>query len=163
MLTSLTRKYNTDGRRSAFTLIELVIVIFIISLTTALIVPNLWETGKRGLRSEAKRIASTLRYVNDEAAGKKQTYTLRVNIGEGSWGYESENETRSFKVKKDIVFRDIIIPSLGMITTGEAALSFGPLGPEEPITLHLSRDKFEYTVIFNHLNGRAKVYEGYRT
>lgn len=163
MLTSLTRKYNTNRKQSAFTLIELVIVIFIISLTTALIVPNLWETGERGLRSEAKRIGNTLRYVYDEAVGKKQTYILKVNIDEGSWGFESKNESRSFQVKNDIVFKDIIIPSLGRITTGETILPFGPLGPEEPVTFHLSKDEFEYTVIFNNLNGRAKVYEGYRT
>ncbi|MBL7031596.1 MAG: prepilin-type N-terminal cleavage/methylation domain-containing protein [Nitrospira sp.] len=163
MLTSSTRKYNTRGRNSAFTLIELVIVIFIISLTTALIIPNFWDNGETALKSEAKRIANTLRYIYDEAAGKKLTYTLKININESSWGFESENESRLFEMKEDIVFRDIMIPSLGNITTGEAILLFGPLGPEEPVTLHLSNNKFEYTVIFNHLNGRAKVYEGYRT
>ena len=163
MLTSSTRKYNTKGRNSAFTLIELVIVIFIISLTTALILPNFWDNGEKALRSEAKHIANTLRYIYDEAAGKKLTYTLKVNINESSWGFESENESRDFGMKEDIEFRDIIIPSLGRITTGEAILPFGPLGPEEPLTLHLLKNELEYTVIFNHLNGRVKVYEGYRT
>ncbi len=150
------------GRRSAFTLIELIIVIFIISLTTALIIPNFWETGEMALRSEAKRIGNTLRYIYDEAAGKKRTYTLKVDLDTGSWGFESENESRSFKMKEGVLFRDIIIPSLGRITTGEAILPFGPLGPEEPVVLHLIKDGAEYTVIFNHLNGRAKVYEGYQ-
>jgi len=162
MQTSLTRKYNIRHRNSAFTLIELIIVIFIISLTTALIVPNLWDNGESALKSEAKRIVNTLRYIYDEAAGKKRTYTLMVNINESSWGFESEKESRWFKLKEDIVFRDIVIPSLGMITTGEAVLPFGPLGPEEPITLHLLKNELEYTVTFNHLNGRVKVYEGYR-
>ncbi len=163
MQTSLTREYNIRPRNSAFTLIELIIVIFIISLTTALIVPNLWDNGESALRSEAKRIANTLRYIYDEAAGKKLTYVLKVNINEGSWGFESEKGSRWFKLKEDIVFRDIMIPSLGRITTGEAVLPFGPLGPEEPITLHLLKNELEYTITFNHLNGRVKVYEGYRT
>ena len=162
MRTSSTRKYNTRRRNSAFTLIELVIVIFIISLTTALIVPNLWDNGETALKSEAKRIANTLRYIYDEAAGKKLTYTLKVNINEGAWGFESKKESSWFEMKDDIVFSDIIIPSLGKITAGEAVLPFGPLGPEEPVTLHLLKNELEYTVIFNHLNGRAKVYEGYR-
>lgn len=163
MQTSSIRKYNIRHRNSAFTLIELIIVIFIISLTTALIFPNLWDNGETALRSEAKRIANTLRYIYDEAAGKKHTYTLKVNINEGSWGFESEKESKWFKLKEDIVFRDIMIPSLGMITAGEAVLPFGPLGPEEPITLHLLKNELEYTITFNHLNGRVKVYEGYRT
>lgn len=163
MRTSSTLRYNTRGKNSAFTLIELVIVIFIISLTTALIVPNLWDNGKTSLRSEAKRIAITLRYIYDEAVGKKLTYTLRININESSWGFESDKESRMFKMKDDIVFRDIMIPSLGRITIGEAILPFGPLGPEEPVILHLLKNDLEYTIIFNHLNGRAKVYEGYKT
>lgn len=163
MRTSLTLKYNKNKKESAFTLIELVIVIFIISLTSALIIPNLWESDKRALRSEAKRIGNTLRYIYDEAAGKKATYTFKINLNEGSWGFESDKETRSLKVSDNILIRDVIIPSLGTITTGEAILTFGPLGPEETLTIHLSTDEFEYTIIFNHLNGRAKVYEGYRT
>ena len=161
MLTSLTLKYN--NREPAFTLIELVIVIFIISLTSALIIPNLWESDKRALRSDAKRIGSTLRYVYDEAVGKKIPYTLHINLNKGSWGFESENETRSFTMRENVVITDVIIPSLGKIRTGEAILPFGPLGPEEPLMIHLSTDEYEYTVIFNNLNGRAKAYEGYRT
>ena len=163
MLTSSTQKYNTRRESSAFTLIELVIVIFIISLTTALVLPNFWDKGGSALKSDAKRIANTLRYIYDEAAGKKLTYTLKININDSSWGFESEKESRSYKAKEDIIFKDIIIPSLGRITTGEAILPFGPLGPEEPITMHILKNELEYTIIFNHLNGRAKVYEGYRT
>ncbi len=162
MRTSSILKYNINGRNSAFTLIELIIVIFIISLTTALIIPNLWDDGEAALKSEAKHIANTLRYIYDEAVSKKLTYTLTVNIDKGSWGFESEKESRKFKTKDDIVFRDIMIPSLGKIMTGKAILPFGPLGPEEPIILHLLKNEFEYTVIFNHLNGRAKIHEGYR-
>ena len=101
MRTSLIQKYNINKRRSAFTLIELVIVIFIISLTTAMIVPNLWDTEEKVLRSEAKQIANTLRYIYDEASGKKLTYILKVNINESSWGFESEKESRWFEMKKD--------------------------------------------------------------
>jgi prepilin-type N-terminal cleavage/methylation domain-containing protein len=161
MLTSSTHKYNISSGRSAFTLIELIIVLFILSLTTALIIPNLWETGEIGLRSEAKRIGNTLRYIYDEAAGKKQTYTLEIDLDARSWGFECESGSRKFEMKEGILFRDVIIPSLGRITTGKVRLPFGPLGPEEPITLHVLRDGAEYTVTFNHLNGRAKIYKGY--
>ena len=53
---SSSQEYIVGYRPSAFTLIELVIVIFIISLTTALIMPNLWDTGKRAVKSEGKRV-----------------------------------------------------------------------------------------------------------
>lgn len=149
-------------QHSAFTLIELVIVIFIISLTTALIMPNLWDTGKRAVKLEAQRIGNTMRYVYDEAAGKKKDYLIKINLDEDSWAYESETASRVFKMRDDVMFKDVVVPSLGEVSSGEIALKFGPTGPEEPLLLHLMKDDVTYTVTFNHMNGRAKVHEGYK-
>ncbi len=147
--------------KKAFTLIELIVVIFIISITTALIMPSVWDTRERALKSEVKRIGNTLRYIYDEAVGKKETYLIKIDLDGNSWGFESKNKSRSFEMKENVMFKDIIIPSLGEVSTGEVVLKFGPLGPEEPIILHLIKDKTEYTLVFNHLNGRAKIHEGY--
>jgi len=147
--------------KAGFTLIELIIVIFIISLTAALVMPKLWVRGERALKSEAKRISNTLMYIYDEAAGKKQTYVLKIDFNTDSYSYESEKESRVFRMKDNIRFRDIIIPSLGEVSIGEVIYQFGPMGPEEPLTLHLMKDDKEYTVIFNHINGRAKIHEGH--
>lgn len=123
--------------------------------------PALWDRGERSLKSEAKRIGNTLRYIHDEATGKKQEYILKIDIDNDTWGFESRSESRSFTMKKDVMFKDVSVPSHGNITFGELELLFGPLGPGEPITLHLIKDDAEYTVKFNHLNGRAKVIKGY--
>ncbi len=147
--------------KDGFTLIELIIVILIISLATALVMPNLWDRGEQTLKSEAKRIGNTLTYIYDEAAGKKRTYVLKIDLNAGSWGFESEKESRSFKMKDNVMFKDIIVPSLGEVSIGEVIMKFGPMGSEEPITLHLIKDDNEYTVIFNHISGRAKIREGY--
>ena len=150
-----------NSRKAGFTLIELLIVIFIISLATALVMPSFWDKGEKALKSEAKRISSTLRYIYDEAAGKKLIYTVKFDLDNNSYSFESEKESRSFQMGKQVMFKDIIIPSHGEITAGEVAVEFGPLGPEEPVTVHLIKDKYEYTVTFNHLDGRTKILEGY--
>ena len=103
-----------------------------------------------------------MRYIYDEAAGKKRDYLIKINLDDGSWGYESEKESRVFKMNDDVIFRDVVVPSLGEVSLGEIELKFGPTGPEEPVILHLMKDEVEYTVMFNHMNGRAKVYEGYK-
>lgn len=144
-----------------FTLVEIIIVIFIISLTTALVMPNLWDRGERALKSDAKRIGSIFMHIYDEAAGKKKIYALKIDFNYDSLSYESEKESRSFRLKDNIRLKDVIIPSLGEISIGEVIYQFGPMGPEEPITLHLIKDDSEYTVMFNHINGRAKIREGY--
>jgi hypothetical protein len=123
--------------------------------------PNLWDRGERALKSEATRLGNTLVYIYDEAAGKKQIYALKIDFNTDSFSYESEKESRSFRMKDNIRFKDIIIPSLGEVSIGEIIYQFGPMGPEEPITLHLIKDDSEYTVMFNHINGRAKIREGY--
>ncbi len=158
------RQTTNNKRRipnAGFTLIELIVVIFIISLTASIVMPSLWGSGERYLKSEAKRIGNTLRYIYGEAVSKKQTYAVKIDIENNTWAFESKSESRSFEIKNEVMFKDIIIPSHGEISRGELTLIFGPLGPEEPITLHLIRDDAEYTVKFNHLNGRAKVLKGY--
>ncbi|MBI5740835.1 MAG: hypothetical protein HZA16_08940 [Nitrospirae bacterium] len=152
---------NSRKAGSGFTLFELVVVIFIISLTTALIMPSFWDTGEKALKSEAKRMSGALRYIYDEAVGKKIIYTVKVDLDDSSWGFESEREARSYSLGNDVAFKDVMVPSHGEISSGEVTIEFGPLGPAEPLTLHLIKDDLEYTVMFNHISGRAKIFEGY--
>lgn len=150
-----------NSHKTGFTLIELIIVISIISVITAIIMPSFWHSGEQSLKLEAKRLGNTLRFIYDEAVGKKETYLIKINLDSDSWSYESEKESRNFTMEKNVMFKNIVIPSLGEVSRGEVTLIFSPLGPEEPITIHLLKDEFEYTVTFNHLNGRAKIHEGY--
>ena len=147
--------------KKGFTFIELVVVIFILSLATAFIMPSFWETEKDAVKTEAKHLSSALRYIYDNAVGKKQTYSFNVNLDNESWGFKSKKETRNFKTKGDVEIRDIIASSLGEVSNGEVTIEFGPMGPEEPIILHLRKGKSEYTIILNPLNGRTKIFEGY--
>jgi general secretion pathway protein H len=152
--------WNWYSRRG-FTLIELIIVIFIISLTAALIMPSLWKTTESTVKAEARHISGALRYIHDEAVGKKQVYLFKINFDNDSWGFEGEKESRNFKLKGDVELKDVLIPSLGEISKGQVIVKFGPMGSEEPIIIHLMKDESEYTVIFNHLSGRAKIVRGY--
>ena len=155
-------KMEREIKAEGFTLIELIVVIFIISLTTALIMPSFWGSGENILKTEAKRISSTLRYTYDESIGKKQTYLLNVDLDKQMWGFRSKNEEKNFRIKEDLEIRDVMVPSLGEISTGEVTVEFGPLGPEESIIIHLKKGTYEYTIMLNHLNGRTKILEGYK-
>lgn len=155
------RQIICNSRRAGFTFIELVIVLFILSLATALIMPSFWGTEKTTLKTEVKHISSTLKYIYDEAVSKKQTYLFNINLDNETWGFKSKKESRSFRIKGNAEIQDIIVPSLGEVSSGEVIIEFGPMGPEEPIILHLKKGESEYTVIFNHLNGRAKILEDY--
>ncbi len=157
----LNLKSEIGNPKSGFTLIELIVVIFIISLATALIMPSFWGTEKTAVKTEARHISSALRYIYDEAVAKKQIYVLDINLDEESWGFKSKNESRRFEIKDNVEIRDVIIPSHGEISRGEVIIEFGPMGPDEPIIVHLKKGESEYTIIFNQLNGRTKIIEGY--
>jgi general secretion pathway protein H len=158
---NMTRIFQTGTWNKGLTLIELIVVLFIISLATAIIIPSLWSTEKESLRSEAKHISSTLRYVYNETMSKKEKYLFEINLDTDMYGFSSNKESKDFRIKGDGGFKDIIIPSLGKLFEGEVIVEFGPLGTEEPIVIHLFSGDTEYTVIFNHITGRSKIIEGY--
>jgi len=157
----LNPKSEIVNPKSGFTLIEILVVVFIISLTIALVMPNFLSTGKNALKTEARHMSSALRYIYDEAVGKKQTYLFNINLDENSWGFTSEQETRSFMTKGGVEVSDVITLANGEISEGELLIEFGPMGPEESILLHLKKGESAYTIIFNHLSGRTKILEGY--
>ncbi len=152
-----------DSSGHGFTLIELILVILIISLSAALMMPSFWKSDEGALAAEAKRIGNTLRYLYDEATGKKLDYVFTIDLDNDEWGFKSDRETRSFTMKKNIVFKDVLVPSLGEVSSGQLEILFSPLGPQEPVTLHILKESSEFTIKFNHLNGRAKIIEGYST
>jgi hypothetical protein len=126
-----------------------------------LVMPSLWTSEKSVLKTEARHMSSTLRYIHDEAVGKKQPYVFHVNFKNKTWGFKSKKETRSFNIRKGAQIKDIVVPSLGVISRGEVSVVFGPNGSEEPMILHLINADMEYTVTFNNISGRTKVLEGY--
>jgi len=153
---------NNANPGLGFTLIELIVVIFILSIASALIIPSFMDAGEGSLKADAKRIGSALRYVNDEGVGKKKDYLFNINLDNDSYGFTGQGESRSFRLKDEVYLKDILIPSLGARLDGEVTVKFGPLGAEEPIILHLAKGKDDYTVIFNNISGKAGIYEGYK-
>ncbi len=150
-----------NSRNKGFTLLELIVVIFIISIAAAIIMPSFPWAERGVLKAESRRISSALRYVYDEATAKKQTYLFNIDLDNKSWGFKGKKESRNFEIRGNVKIKDVIVPSRGEISRGKLTIEFGPMGPDEPIILHLKKDESEYTVIFNHLSGRTKILEGY--
>ena len=157
----MTRIYQTGTWNKGLTLIELIVVLFIISLATAIVIPSLWRTDNDSLQSEAKHISNTLRYVFNETVSKKEKHLFIINLDNDMYGFSINNESRNFSMKGESGFKDVIIPSLGKIFEGEVFIEFGLLGTDEPVILHLFNGDAEYTVIFNNITGRSKIIKGY--
>ena len=138
----------------AFTLLELIVVIFIVSVVLAVSFPTftLQKDGK--LKSEAGHIASILRYLNDSAISTKETYTVNINFNEKTMHYKGPDGEKMERI--DTLSR-ITTQSKGNISSGEVTVFLSPVGAGENFSIHLTGIESSMAVVFNALSGRVKV------
>jgi general secretion pathway protein H len=142
--------YNRNG----FTLIELIVVLFIISLIMAVLLPSFSGFGENKLKSEAREMASIMRYMSDGAITRKKTYSLKFDLDKNivSWkGPDGE------KAKEFDDMTGVTSESKGSVSKGELIFFFDPLGARENLDVHMSRDNKNMVVSLNHLSGRVKI------
>jgi prepilin-type N-terminal cleavage/methylation domain-containing protein len=139
---------------TGFTLLELIVVLFIISLVMALILPSFSGFGENKLKSESREMASILRYMNDSAASRKETFLMRFDLDEGKvyWKGPDGEKTKRFD---DIT--GVTTQSRGRVSNGEVIVFFEPLGIQENLSVHMSKDKKDMTITLNHLSGKVKI------
>jgi general secretion pathway protein H len=145
------RSSNAD-RGAGFTLIEVVAVMFIIALVTALAVTMIPGTGRAGLKAVTLQTASLLRRERLGAilTGRDREVSLdgarRILVGDGG----------------DIVAlpRDVALDILGIdaLWSGrQAVVRFHPDGASTGAVLKLSREKAEYEIRVNWYTGGVAI------
>jgi general secretion pathway protein H len=141
-------------RNSGFTLLELMVVIFIVSLMSAFSFPYFTVTQEGKLKSEARNVAANLRYMNDSALATKETYTLKVNFGQKTLSYKGpEGE----KIEHLTKLSGLYLQSRGAVSDGEVTVFFGPAGALESFTVYLQGEKSKTAITLNSLSGRVSV------
>jgi len=138
-----------------FTLLELVIVIFIVSLMLAVTFPSFATLKERKLKTEAGRVASILRHLNDCAISTKETYALQVNLKQKILRFKGVEDEKTEKVE---TLSGMTLQSKGSISDGEVTVFFSPSGAGEHFTIHLTGLETSMEVVFNALSGRVKVF-----
>jgi len=143
-----------------FTLLELVVVIFVLSLVLALSLPSFTGIGESKIQSDAKRLASILRYLNDSAISTKESLYLKINFQDKTIHYNGPDgeKTETFDALSDIELQ-----SKGTVSEGEATVLFGPSGASESLQLHLRSEKQDLTIALNALSGRVKITKNEQT
>lgn len=137
-----------------FTLLELIAALFVISIVTALVLPSFTDFGERKLKSEVREMASLLRYMNDSAVARKDTFFIRFDLDDGLVSWKGPDGERR-KYFNDIT--DVTTQSRGRVSKGEITFFFEPLGTQENISVHMSDGDNEMSVTLYHLSGRVKI------
>ena len=160
--------------RRGFTLIELAVVLAIIGMVMMLVIPRFPSTEHEDLKSSARTLAATLRYMQDRASTGRTTYYLHIELGtdtvkvmeaapDGGEKEPGDPLLQQRPVKEGIVVTDVIIPRLGKVNEGEVRLEAGMGGLRDFAAIHLrSPDGKFWTVMTFPSGGKVKVYEGYR-
>ena len=137
-----------------FTLLELMVVIFIVSLVLALVLPSFTNIGESRIASEAKRLGSIVRYLNDNAISTKESQKMKINLGDKTVDYSGPDGEKSERFDS---ISSIELQSKGMISEGEATIFFGPSGGIESFNINLKDDKSGMEVSFNSMSGRVQI------
>lgn len=157
-----------------FTLVELVVVLAIIAMVLALVVPRLPSSEEENLKSSARTLAATLRYLQDRAATTRTTYYLRMEPGTDSVrvlqatadGGEREPDDPLLQkrpVREGIRVVDLFIPRLGKLGDGQVRLEAGVGGLRDLVVIHLrSPGGSFWTVTAFPAGGKVTTREGYQ-
>lgn len=133
------RAYHSQ--KGGFTLIELVVVLFIISLFVGLVYPTIslnFGEAKRNIH----KMASIIRYVRDSALYHKRSFKISFDFKKKTVFYETPEGTKKIHLKELV---GVKTPSHGLVSQGQLIVLFNLLGEAEPmIILFDSGDCIEY-------------------
>lgn len=156
-----------------FTLIELVVVLFILGLVSILVIPRLPSTAASDLDRSADAVAALLRGVDQEAVVTKKTFRLRVVPGSGDLTLRERRGDEFLPpgdpllarspLRGETVIEEVRTGSLGGVRQGEVLIDIGPGGIGDFIALYLAAEGgYQKTVMAFPLSGKVAVYDGYR-
>lgn len=151
---SLYKRYQPPVTNSGFTLLELIVVIFIVSMILAVSLPSFTGLGASRLRSDSKKAASILRYLNDTAITTKDSLDLKVNLKDKTLYYKGPEGEKKEKLE---TLGGISLQSKGLVSEGEVIVFFNQSGVSENINIHLKDDKSSTTVELNSASGRVRI------
>ena len=147
-----------------FTLLELLVVLFIVTTVAFIVFPSLWSEIAR---DDKVTVASTLRNIREEAMAANKEILFTVDFRERQFKIKgakgiSNDESRIIDMNDDETW-EIFIPSRGTIKEGEVIVAFTPSVQEELIALYLTKNGKDTTIVLNNLSGEVEIEEGKRT
>ncbi len=157
--------------KSGFTLLELIVVLAIIGMLSALIIPRLSSIGLAQLRSEARRIRSLIQACYDLSVLEKTNYRLAINLDEQCIEPQQRQADRYEPVQNPLLQRHCLAPEVTIqefetpdrkiAGAGEDYLYFTPFGYVEPARIFITDTSGNsFTLFTQPLTGEVEIFAG---
>jgi prepilin-type N-terminal cleavage/methylation domain-containing protein len=158
---------------SGMTLIELSAVLLILAVLMAFLTPKIRDLTEYHLKSTSRRLASTIKYLFDEAAIRHTFFRLNYDFKKGEYWVTSLDEGKEFQEDSSVLsarvrlpstihFEDVVTQSRGKVFEGQAFTQFFPQGWVEETFIHLvDKRGRHYSLLIMPLTGKVRVYDRY--
>lgn len=139
---------------SAFTFLEVVIVVFIVSVLAAVVLPSLFGSSVSGHDDDARMVASILRFAQDRALFTMNEVSVDVDLDRKTISFEREGKE---EVRKISSLHAVKVTSSKKKLSGTVTVVFPDSGLMERITVRLSADSGYLDVICNPYSGKVTI------
>ena len=140
----------------AYTLIELIVVIILISMMLVIAIPSLKDTmAARPIRSEVQKLAEVIADARSRAAREQVDHVLQIDIDKGSFRTcrssdpaeaQQQPHNKAWTLPEGIRIAGIQSGNGEMQKTGEATILFSGQGYAQPAVISLSRDNLSVSL-----------------
>ncbi|MBF0465991.1 MAG: hypothetical protein HQK88_12240 [Nitrospirae bacterium] len=138
------------------TLLELVVVLFIISVIIALSYPSFMSL-RASPSIEAKRLASVITYLNDTSSNRRETNTLTIDFKKKELRWETYDGKKQMSFK---FLTSVLLPSKGEVKEGELLVFFDREGLSELFAAYFIASEKTVTLIYNPFSRRVSIEPG---
>lgn len=165
--------HRGNGTETGLTLIELSAVLLILAVLLTFLTPKLRDLTEYHIKSSSRRLASTIKYLFNEAAIRHTYYRLNYDLKRGEYWVTYLDEGKEFKEDPSVLssrvrlpggihFEDIVTQHRGKVYDGEAFTQFFPNGWVEETIIHLGDKRGRhYSLLVMPLTGKVRIYDRY--
>lgn len=163
---------GTLRKGSAYTLVELTVVIFLIGLVLALTVPRIQHALlSDDLKAVGRRMIGTVRALRDNAVRDQKAYMLHFDVALNrfwvSWdGMTAEEQAEARQnataLPGGIHVLDVYFKGTGKKDVGDAVIRFTKQGYAQQAVIHLGADDGRaFSLVLSPFLGTIKTYDRY--
>ena len=151
-------------------------MLLVLAIAVSFLIPRLRDAESIRLTASAEHLATTARYLYDEAAFRQrpmrfnfdlqnQTYWVTVlneDVDDPEFVPDDSPLASPVALPDAVAFADVVLPAVGTITDGVVFAEFTAEGYADPLVVHLQNRRGEYaTVALDALTGRTRIADGY--